>query len=81
MNQENFENFEKQILDKISTGPIKYSVDKNIEAVVKLQFLCDTYGQDRVNEAMKDLGINFIELSETEAFEKVSKKISEKENE
>lgn len=79
MRQENFENFEKQILNSVNTGPIKYKVDKNIESAVKFQFLCDTYGQDRVQETMKEVGVSFVELAETELFDKVSKKISEKE--
>jgi hypothetical protein len=77
MINENFEKFENKILDKENTGPIKYNVDKNIEAAVKLQFLCDTYGKERVEEAMKELGINFIDLAEVKPFEKVSRKISD----
>jgi hypothetical protein len=77
MNHENFENFEKRILDRENTGAIKYTVDKNVEAAVKLQFLCDTYGKERVNEAMTELGINFIDLAEIKFFEMVSRKISE----
>lgn len=77
MINENFENFENKILDKENTGPIKYKVDKNIEAAVKLQFLCDSYGKERVEEAMQELGINFIDLAEIKFFEKVSRKISD----
>lgn len=76
MNKETFDEFEKKILNTENTGSIKYSVDKNIEAAVKLQFLFDSYGQDRVESAMKELGMSLGDLANLENFEKVSKAIA-----
>lgn len=77
MNPEDFEKFEKTILDGSKTGPIKYTVDKSIEASVKFEFLCDAYGQERVENIMQELGIKFTDLSDSSKLKEISEKISE----
>jgi hypothetical protein len=76
MKQENFENFEKTILNGGNTPSIKYRIDENMEAAVKYQFLCDSYGKERVEKVLKELGFNFLDIANQEIFKKISEKIS-----
>ena len=78
MNHENFENFEKVILNKEKTPSIKYRIDENMEAAVKYQFLCDSYGKDRVQSVLTDLNLSFLDLANQDSFKKISEKISVK---
>jgi hypothetical protein len=78
MNHENFENFEKVILNNEKTPSIKYRIDENMEAAVKYQFLCDSYGKDRVQSVLTDLNLSFLDLANQDSFKKISEKISVK---
>lgn len=77
MNHENFENFEKVILNNEKTPSIKYRIDENMEAAVKYQFLCDTYGKEKVESVLTDLKISFLDLADQDSFKKISEKISD----
>jgi hypothetical protein len=78
MNHENFENFEKVILNNEKTPSIKYRIDENMEASIKYQFLCDSYGKDRVQSVLTDLNLSFLDLANQDSFKKISEKISVK---
>jgi hypothetical protein len=76
MNNE-VEKFEKIILDENKTGPVKYQVDNEIEAVVKYGFLCDTYGTGKVEETLSVMKLNSSDLHDLDVFEKVTNKLKE----
>jgi hypothetical protein len=77
MSQEDFEKFEKTILDSEKTQAIKYKVDISMEAAVKYQFLCETYGKDRVQSTLDELNLKFTDIADPEKFKQISEKISQ----
>jgi hypothetical protein len=66
------EEFEKNILDPDKTGGIKYSIDRDIEASVKYDFLKEIYGTTQVELALHEEGKSLLDLSDLDTFKKIS---------
>lgn len=65
------EDFEKIILG--GTIPkIKYSVDRDIEASVKYDFLCENFGKTEVDSALEKSGITILDLSDLEKYKELT---------
>jgi hypothetical protein len=64
----NVQNFENVILDNKNTIDIKYNVDKNIEASVRYQYLCESFNNKEVDSAIAELGITMLELYDIDNF-------------
>ena len=71
INNESLIEFEKNILNSKKTGDVKYSIDRDIEASVKYDFLAERHGKDLVDLALKENGSTLIDLSDTETFNKI----------
>ena len=69
--------FEKVILDSKNTGEIKYKVDNTMEASVKYQFLCESYGKERVDEFLIKNNMSIADLCGDEQFKLISSKLTE----
>ena len=70
---ENVQNFENVILDDKNTSDIKYSVDKNIEASVRYQYLCESFDGKEVDSVIAELSITMLDLYDTNNFNDVVK--------
>lgn len=77
INQDDFVNFEKTILNQENTPSVKYKVDHNMEAAIKFQFLCDTYGKDKVQSTLEELKLSFLDIADPQNFLLISEKIKE----
>jgi hypothetical protein len=67
--------FEDKIINN-GSSEIKYSIDRDIEASVRYDFLQETYGKERVDEVLSDKGKNFLELCDTEYYTMISESLS-----
>jgi len=67
--------FEDKIINN-GSSEIKYSIDRDIEASVRYDFLQETYGKERVDEVLSDKGKNFLELFDTEYYTMISESLS-----
>lgn len=70
--KENVQNFENIILNKKNTKNIKYTVDINMEALVKYEYLCDSFGKERTNSAIKESGLEMTDLHDLDNFNTVA---------
>ena len=70
--KENVQNFEDIILNKKNTKNIKYTVDINMEALVKYEYLCDSFGKERTNSAIKESGLEMTDLHDLDNFNTVA---------
>ena len=77
MKREIITEFEKVILDKENGNQIKYSVDRDIEASVKYDFLCEKYGKERVDLFLSDLQRTFVDLCDESFFLQLQNQIEE----
>ena len=76
LDNEHFENFENTILDQGKTGEIKYTIDRDIEASVRYDFLRDLHGGENVKLALESEGKTFIDLSDTDLFRSIRERLS-----
>ena len=67
MNEE-VQNFENMILDKENTQEIKYNIDRDIEASVKYEYLCDSFGKEKANSAIKEAGLEMADIYDLDNF-------------
>jgi aspartyl-tRNA synthetase len=58
---ENIQNFENIILNKENTKEIKYTIDSNMEALVKYEYLCDSFGKEKTDLAIEK---SFLEMTD-----------------
>jgi hypothetical protein len=65
---ENVNNFEKLILDNKNTPEIKYSIDRNIEASVKYEYLCESFGKEETDSAINESGFDLLDLYDIDNF-------------
>jgi hypothetical protein len=65
---ENVNNFEKLILDNKNTPEIKYSIDRNIESSVKYEYLCESFGKEKADSAIKESGFDLLDLYDIDNF-------------
>jgi hypothetical protein len=75
--KENIQNFENIILDKENTKNIKYTVDSNMEALVKYEYLCDSFGKKKTNSAIKESGLEMVDLYDPGNFNIVAEILNE----
>ena len=66
--KENIQNFENMILNKENTEEIKYTVDINMEALVKYEYLCDSFGKEKTDLAIKESGLEMTDLYDIDNF-------------
>lgn len=69
------EDFEKIILGD-TIPKIKYSVDKEIEASVKYDFLCENFGKGKVDSILEESGVNLSDLSDLEKYKEIAEKLN-----
>ena len=68
---ENIQNFENIILNKENTKEIKYTIDSNMEALVKYEYLCDSFGKEKTDLAIEKSFLEMTDLHELNNFNKV----------
>ena len=66
--KENIQNFENMILNKENTEEIKYTVDSNMEALVKYEYLCESFGKEKANSAIKEAGLELADIYDLDNF-------------
>jgi hypothetical protein len=76
LDNQQFENFEGTILNQEKTGEIKYSIDRDIEASVRYDYLSEIHGIEKVKNALDGIGKTFIDLSDTNLFREISERLS-----
>lgn len=69
-----FKFFEKLILDGENTPHVKYSIDRDIEASVKYDFLIEAHGKKHVDTILSSLDKTMLDLNDPEVFEAVKVK-------
>lgn len=74
MMEENIQNFENIILN---TKEIKYTVDRDIEASVKYEYLCDSFGKEKTDLAIKESGLEMADLYDLDNFNIVAEILNE----
>ena len=65
---ENIQNFENMILNKENTEEIKYTVDCNTEALVRYEYLCESFGKEKTDLAIKESGLEMTDLYDIDNF-------------
>ena len=65
---ENIQNFENMILIKENTEEIKYTVDCNTEALVRYEYLCESFGKEKTDLAIKESGLEMTDLYDIDNF-------------
>jgi len=68
---ENIQNFENIILNKENTKEIKYTIDSNMEALVKYEYLCDSFGKEKTDLAIEKSFLEMTDLHDLNNFNKV----------
>jgi hypothetical protein len=74
MMEENIQNFENIILN---TKEIKYTVDRDIESSVKYEYLCDSFGKEKTDSAIKESGLEMTDLYDLDNFNIVAEILNE----
>ena len=59
------------ILNKENTEEIKYTVDSNMEALVKYEYLCDSFGKEKTDLAIEKSFLEMTDLHDLNNFNKV----------
>lgn len=77
LNHDQFADFEKNILNPDNTGGIKYSIDRDLEASVKWQYLKENFPNRNINEILNRSGKSVLDLSEPAFYSEVLKKLNE----
>jgi hypothetical protein len=72
--EENIQNFENIILN---TKEIKYTVDRAIESSVKYEYLCDGFGKEKTDSAIKESGLEMTDLYDLDNFNIVAEILNE----
>ena len=67
MNEE-VQKFEEMILDKENTHEIKYNIDRDIEDSVKYQYLCESFGKEKTDSAIKEAGLEMTDIYDLDNF-------------
>jgi len=77
LNQDPLGDFEKKILNPANTGGIKYSIDRDIEASVRWDYLKENFPNRNINEILNRAGKSVLDLSEPAFYSEVLKKLNE----
>ncbi|NCX04784.1 MAG: hypothetical protein EBW68_03275 [Actinobacteria bacterium] len=75
--KENIQNFENMILNKENTEEIKYSIDRNMESLVKYEYLCDSFGKEKTDLGIKESGLEMTDLYDLNNFNTVVEILNE----
>ena len=67
MNEE-VHKFEKMILDNKNTQDIKYNIDRDIESSVKYEYLCESFGKEKTDSAIKEAGLEMTDIYDLDNF-------------
>jgi hypothetical protein len=67
MNEE-VQKFEEMILDNKNTPEIKYNIDRDIEASVKYEYLCECFGKEKTDSAIKESELEISDLHDLSNF-------------
>jgi hypothetical protein len=65
------------ILNKENTKEIKYTIDSNIEALVKYEYLCDSFSKEKTDLAIEESGLEMTDLYDLNNFNKVVEILNE----
>ena len=68
---ENIQNFENIILNRENTKEIKYTIDSNMEALVKYEYLCDSFGKEKTDLAIEKSFLKMTDLYDLNNFNTV----------
>jgi hypothetical protein len=60
------------ILNKENTEEIKYTIDSNMEALVKYEYLCESFGKEKTDSAIKESGFEMTDLHDLDNFNTVA---------
>jgi aspartyl-tRNA synthetase len=74
---ENIQNFENIILNKENTKEIKYTIDSNMEALVKYEYLCDSFGKEKTDLAIEKSFLEMTDLYDLNNFNTVVEILNE----
>jgi hypothetical protein len=74
---ENIQNFENMILNKENTEEIKYTIDSNMEALVKYEYLCESFGKEKTDLAIEESGLEMTDLHDLDNFNTVARILNE----
>jgi len=74
---ESIQNFENIILNKENTKEIKYTIDSNMEALVKYEYLCDSFGKEKTDLGIKKSGLEMTDLYDINNFNTVARILNE----
>ena len=75
--KENIQNFENIILNKENTKEIKYTVDCNTEALVRYEYLCESFGKEKTDLGIKKSGLEMTDLYDINNFNTVARILNE----
>jgi len=67
MNEE-VQKFEEMIPDNKNTPDIKYNIDRDIEASVKYEYLCESFGKEKTDSAIKESELEISDLHDLSNF-------------
>jgi|694.fasta_scaffold05256_14 hypothetical protein len=70
-NSKELEEFEQKVNNQDMNAQIKYRIDRSLEASVKYEYLIETYGEEKVDELVKDV----IDLYDVDFYNSVKKKL------
>jgi hypothetical protein len=70
-NSKELEEFEQKVNNQDMNAQIKYRIDRSLEASVKYEYLIETYGEEKVDELVKDV----IDLFDVDFYNSVKKKL------
>lgn len=65
------------ILNKENTEEIKYSIDRNMESLVKYEYLCDSFGKEKTDLGIKESGLEMTDLYDLNNFNTVVEILNE----
>lgn len=65
------------ILNKENTEEIKYSIDRNMESLVKYEYLCDSFGKEKTDLAIEESFLEMTDLYDLNNFNTVVEILNE----
>jgi len=68
---ENIQNFENIILNKENTKEIKYTIDSNMEALVRYEYLCESFSKEKTDLAIEKSFLKMTDLYDLNNFNTV----------
>lgn len=77
MMNDNLQDFENVILNKENTKEIKYTIDTDIETSVRYEYLCEMFGKEKTDVAIKESGFEISDLYHIDTFNIITEILNE----